>query len=245
MLLCNVSLYYLFTCLVHTEHPPSPFSSTTMWIQVSHSHLSRNGMASPLFCLLPLKPDVVDQSMFFLPGFHLAFPHFHCPCFAPFFCQFSHHFHTELFTQHALSPPSTTSKTTKERLSFSQLNMHSCPAYHLSFLLRPSLVSTLILALLSSNFLYPLLLWGSFTLAVSSADFLSVLSMSHRFLYLPLLSFVHVHTQLASSPPLVPTCCVLFCTSWLSLLLYCLTSLLPPLPSYTPLSSPSFLHQWA
>lgn len=59
---------------------------------------------------------------------------------------------------------------------------------------------------------------------------------------LPLLSFVHVHTQLASSSPLVPTCWVLFCTSWLSLLPYFLTS--PFAISLPSLISP-FLYQWA
>lgn len=158
-------------------------------------------------------------------------------------CHSSHHFHTELFMLPTLPPSSKISKTTKERLSLSQLNMHSCPVYRISFLLHTSLVSTLILPLLSSNFLYPLVPRGSFTLGVSSADFLFVLSMSHRFFYHPPLSFVHVHTQLVSSPPLVPTCCVLFCTSWLSLLLYRLTSLLPSLASYTLPSPPPSLHQ--
>lgn len=190
------------------------------------------------------KPDMVDQPMFFLPWFHPAFCQFHCPTLLPFSslqtrnCHSSHHFHTELSMLHTLPPTSKISKTTKERLSWPQLNMHSCPAYHISFPLHPSLASTLILLLLSSNFLYPLVLQGSFTLGVCSADFLFVLSMSHYFFYLPSLSFVHVHTQLVSSSPLVPTCCVLFCTSWLSLLLYCLTSLLPSLPSYTLPSSP-------
>lgn len=71
---------------------------------------------------------------------------------------------------------------------------------------------------------------------MSSADYLPALSMTPCFLCflpcsLPPLSFVPVHAQLASSPPQVPSCCVLFCISLSPLHHHCLTSLLHPLPS--------------
>lgn len=75
----------------------------------------------------------------------------------------------------------------------------------------------------------------TFCLCLAWATAFSTLSCN-----LPLLSFVHVHTQLASSSPLVPTCWVLFCTSWLSLILHHLTPLLSPWPSHFLFSSPCF-----
>lgn len=106
-----------------------------------------------------------------------------------------------------------------------------------SFFPRPSIVS--------SNFQYPPLASrlihtgrefgrlsaGCLAWATASS---SSLSRAHRLLF-----FVRVHTPLASSSPLAPTCCALFCTSRSSLLLYPLTSLVSPsavsLSSLTPL----------
>lgn len=106
-----------------------------------------------------------------------------------------------------------------------------------SFFPRPSIVS--------SNFQYPPLAsrlihtgreFGGLSagcLAWATASS-SSLSRAHCLLF-----FVRVHTPLASSSPLAPTCCALFCTSRSSLLLYPLTSLVSPsavsLSSLTPL----------
>lgn len=217
-------------------------------IQVGHSQISLNEMASPVLCFLALKPDSlsvvspcsshigVDPAYFFPPTLPFFLPLSFsllvlCSRLSSFQiqnCHFSHRVHAVLFTLHTLLPPSQILNTVASHVVFLSAQHAFLPCLSpLFFFLYPSVVSTLILALLSNNSVYPLLLWGSLTLGVSSADFLCLAWAKPPFLAPAPTSFVHVHTQLASSYPLVPTCCFLFFTSCLSLLLYNLNSYFP------------------